>query len=57
MVRLLPLGVRRVRLDNGHHITVLPTLGAQTGVSLVGARVVVEIALNQLKGWRLARRP
>jgi hypothetical protein len=57
VTRLLPLGGRKVRLDNGHVITVLPTLGAPNGVSLLGERVVVEIAFNQLKGWRLARRP
>lgn len=57
ITRLLPLGGRRVRLDNGHLITVLPSLGAQTGVSLLGDRVTVEIAFNQLKGWRLSRRP
>lgn len=56
-MRLLPLGRRRVRLDNGHVVTVLGSLGAQTGVTLLGDRVVVEIAFNQLKGWRLARRP
>lgn len=53
----MPLGGRRVRLDNGHLITVLPSLGAQTGVSLLGDRVTVEIAFNSLKGWRLSRRP
>ena len=57
ITRLLPLGGRRVRLDNGHLITVLPSLGAQTGVSLLGDRVTVEIAFNSLKGWRLSRRP
>ena len=57
ITRLLPLGGRRVRLDNGNLITVLPSLGAQTGVSLLGDRVTVEIAFNQLKGWRLSRRP
>ena len=57
MPRLLPLCGRTVRLDNGHVITVLPTLGAPNGFSLLGDRVVVEIAFNQLKGWRLARRP
>ena len=57
ITRLLPLGGRRVRLDNGHLITVLPSLGAQTGVSLLGDRVTVEIAFNQLKGWRLSRQP
>jgi len=31
--------------------------GPSTGVPLIGDRVVVEIAMNQLKGWRLARRP
>jgi hypothetical protein len=31
--------------------------GPPTGAPLIGDRVVVEIALNQLKGWRLARRP
>ena len=54
---LLPLGLRRVRLDNGHMVTVLPSFGRATDVPLVGDRVVVEIAFNQLKGWRLARRP
>ncbi|MFP5296283.1 MAG: hypothetical protein ACLGG3_03015 [Alphaproteobacteria bacterium] len=54
---LLPLGLRRVRLDNGHVVTVLPSFGRATAVPLVGDRVVVEIAFNQLKGWRLARRP
>ncbi|KAK0354747.1 hypothetical protein LTR94_011209 [Friedmanniomyces endolithicus] len=57
VTKLLPLGGRKVRLDNGHIVTVLPTLGAPNGVSLLGDRVVVEIAFNQLKGWRLARRP
>lgn len=56
-MRLLPLGRRQVRLDNGHLVTVLATLGTQTDVTLIGDRVVVEIAFNQLKGWRLARRP
>jgi translation initiation factor IF-1 len=55
--KLLPLGRRKVRLDNGHVVTVLPILGAPTGVPLLGDRVTVEIAFNQLKGWRLARRP
>lgn len=57
IVNLLPLGLRRVRLDNGHVVTVLPSFGRATDVPLVGDRVVVEIAFNQLKGWRLARRP
>ncbi len=57
IVGLLPLGVRRVRLDNGHVVTVLPSFGHATDVPLVGDRVVVEIAFNQLRGWRLARRP
>jgi hypothetical protein len=57
VLKLLPLGRRKVRLDNGHVVTVLPTLGAPTGASSPGDRVVVEIAFNQLKGWRLARRP
>ena len=57
IVSLLPLGLRRVRLDNGHMVTVLPSFGRATDVPLVGDRVVVEIAFNQLKGWRLARRP
>ncbi|MFN7111003.1 MAG: hypothetical protein ACK4M2_05145 [Brevundimonas sp.] len=57
MTKLLPLGGRKVRLDNGHVVTVLPTLGAPQGVSGLGDPVVVEIAFNQLKGWRLARRP
>jgi hypothetical protein len=53
----LPLGGRKVRLDNGHVLSVLPSLGSPKGLSLLGDRVVVEIAFNQLKGWRLARRP
>jgi translation initiation factor IF-1 len=57
IVSLLPLGVRRVRLDNGHLVTVLPSFGRAVDVPLVGDRVVVEITFNQLKGWRLARRP
>ena len=57
IVSLLPLGLRRVRLDNGHVVTVLPSFGRATDVPLVGDRVVVEIAFNQLRGWRLARRP
>ena len=57
IVSLLPLGLRRVRLDNGHVVTVLPSFGRASEVPLVGDRVVVEIAFNQLKGWRLARRP
>ncbi len=57
MLKLLPLGRRKVRLDNGHVVSVLPSLGAPSGASLLGDRVVVEIAFNQLKGWRLARRP
>ncbi|RZJ41300.1 MAG: hypothetical protein EON87_16420 [Brevundimonas sp.] len=57
VVKLLPLGVRRVRLANGHLITVLPKLGRPMDVSLIGDRVMVEIDFNQLKGWRLARRP
>ena len=57
IVSLLPLGLRRVRLDNGHVVTVLPSFGRATDVPLVGDRVSVEIAFNQLKGWRLARRP
>lgn len=56
-MKLLALGGRRVRLDNGHLVTVLASLGRPTDVSLIGDRVVVEIAFNQLKGWRLARRP
>jgi hypothetical protein len=57
VTKLLPLGGRKVRLDNGHVVTVLPTLGSPNGVSGLGDQVVVEIAFNQLKGWRLARRP
>jgi hypothetical protein len=57
VTKLLPLGGRKVRLDNGHVVTVLPTLGSPQGVAGVGDPVVVEIAFNQLKGWRLARRP
>ncbi len=57
MTRLLPLGGRKVRLDNGHVFTVLPTLGAPNCQSLLGDRVVDEIAFNTLKAWRLARRP
>lgn len=57
IVGLMPLGVRRVRLDNGHVIKVLPSFGRAVDVPLVGDRVVAEIAFNQLKGWRLARRP
>jgi len=53
----LPRGDRKVRLDNGHIVTSLPSAGAPHRVPLLGDRVVVEIALNQLKGWRLARRP
>lgn len=56
-MKLLPLGGRKVRLDNGHVVSVLPSLGSPNGLSLLGDRVVVEIAFNQLKGWRLARRP
>ncbi len=57
IVSLLPLGLRRVRLDNGHVVTVLPSFGRANEVPLMGDRVVVEIAFNQLKGWRLVRRP
>ena len=57
IVSLLPLGLRRVRLDNGHLVTVLPSFGRAIDVPLVGDKVVVEIAFNQLKGWRLARQP
>jgi len=57
VVKLMPLGGRRVRLNNGHLITVSPSLGVQTGVSLLGDRVRVEIAYNSLRGWRLTRRP
>ena len=53
----MPRGDRKVRLDNGHVVTSLPMRGLPAGVPLIGDRVVVEIALNQLKGWRLARRP
>jgi hypothetical protein len=53
----LPRGDRKVRLDNGHVVTSLPMQGPSSGVPLIGDRVVIEIALNQLKGWRLARRP
>ena len=57
MTKHLPLGGRKVRLDNGHVVSVLPSLDSPKGLSLLGDRVVVEIAFNQLKGWRLARRP
>jgi len=57
VTRRLPLGGRKVRLDNGHVVSVLPSLGSPDGLSLPGDRVMVEIAFNQLKGWRLARRP
>ena len=57
MTKHLPLGGRKVRLDNGHVVSVLPSLGSPNGLSLLGDRVVVEIAFNQLKGWCLARRP
>ncbi|MBU1324134.1 MAG: hypothetical protein KJ676_02735 [Alphaproteobacteria bacterium] len=55
---LLPLGLRRVRLTNGHLVTALPARGKAGAPSLVGDRVTIEIAFNQLKGWRLSgRRP
>nr|WP_314527456.1 hypothetical protein [uncultured Brevundimonas sp.] len=57
VLKLTPLGGRRVRLDNGHLITALPSLDARTRVSRPGDRVTVEIAFNSLKGWRLSRRP
>ena len=57
MTRLLPLGVRRVRLGNGHLITVLPSLGDRAEATRPGDAVTVEIRFNQLRGWRLARRP
>ncbi|GAA0620784.1 hypothetical protein GCM10009422_15610 [Brevundimonas kwangchunensis] len=52
-----PLGRYRVRLDNGHVVTALPSLGMPVSSPEPGDRVVVEIAFNQLKGWRLERRP
>lgn len=58
VVGLLPLGLRRVRLTNGHVVTALPARGKAGAPSLVGDRVTIEIAFNQLKGWRLSgRRP
>ncbi len=54
---LLPLGARRVRLENGHVITVLPSLNRPLRTSVLGDEVRVEIGFNQLKGWRLTRRP
>lgn len=54
---LLPLGARRVRLENGHTITVLPSLNRPLKTSILGDEVRVEIGFNQLKGWRLTRRP
>ena len=57
MTRLLPLGARRVRLENGHVITVLPSLDGQAAPTRPGDSVAIEIRFNQLRGWRLARRP
>ena len=54
---VLPLGARRVRLENGHVITVLPSLNRPLRTSVLGDEVRVEIGFNQLKGWRLTRRP
>ncbi|HEV7226954.1 hypothetical protein [Brevundimonas sp.] len=58
VVGLLPLGLRRVRLTNGHMVTVLPPRGKDQPLYLVGDAVNIEIAFNQLRGWRLkGRRP
>lgn len=58
VVGLLPLGLRRVRLNNGHVVTVLPPRGKTEAPCLVGDAVQIEIAFNQLRGWRLSgRRP
>lgn len=58
VVGLLPLGLRRVRLTNGHVVTVLPPRGKDQPPCLVGDAVNIEIAFNQLRGWRLSgRRP
>ena len=57
VMKLLPLGGRKVRLDNGHVVTALPSKGSPDGAPVMGDRVVVEIAFNSLKGWRWSRRP
>lgn len=58
VVGLLPLGLRRVRLTNGHVVTVLPARGRTGAPCLIGDAVNIEIAFNQLRGWRLSgRRP
>lgn len=53
--RVLPRGACQVRLENGHVIRALPPLSGQLPIPGLGEPVIAEIALNQLKGWRLRR--
>ncbi|WP_420471235.1 hypothetical protein [Brevundimonas sp. FT23042] len=55
MHRLLPRGGCHVKLENGHVIRALPPLNGPSPIANPGEQVIAEIALNQLKGWRLRR--
>lgn len=50
-------GAHDVRLDNGHHVEAYDAKGpASASRPTLGARVSVEMAHNEMRGWRLTRR-
>jgi hypothetical protein len=51
-------GARQVRLDNRHLVTARPPRRqAASMLPGAGARVMIEMAPNDIQGWRLSRRP
>lgn len=46
-------GGHEVRLDNGHHVQAYDATGATAPRPGLGARVSVEMAPNEMRGWRL----
>jgi translation initiation factor IF-1 len=54
VVRLLSQGGRRVRLPNGHILTVLAARRPRPERALVGDLVRVELGLDEREGWRLS---
>jgi hypothetical protein len=58
VVRLGDDGGHSVRLDNHHPVTAYPTASqAHQPPPAVGERVRVEMAFDEMKGWRFSRRP
>jgi len=51
-------GGHSVRLDNDHLVKAYPAASqAHQPPPAIGERVVVEMAFNEMKGWRFARPP